>query len=133
MKGDIYLIDDDALVNYLNREMIQSMVPQSKIVTFELATSAFASLLSMVELNELSFPNWIFLDINMPLMDGWEFLHQYAKIPAIFRENTKLCLLSSSIDQPDIERSSSNPLVWEYLIKPLQEEQLVGIGLAHEI
>lgn len=133
MKGDIYLIDDDVLVNYLNREIIQAMVPKSEILTFELATSALASLQSMVELNEASFPKWIFLDINMPFMDGWEFLHQYAQIPSIFRENTKLCLLSSSIDKPDIERSSSNPLVWEYLIKPLHEEQLVGIGLANAL
>jgi CheY-like chemotaxis protein len=131
MKGDIYLIDDDVLVNYLNREIIQAMVPQTKIVTFELATSALASLQSMVELNEPSFPRWIFLDINMPLMDGWEFLHEYAQIPVIFRENTRLCLLSSTIDTPDIERSSSNPLVWEYLIKPLHKEQLIGIGLVN--
>ena len=130
MKGDIYLIDDDVLVNYLNKEIIQSMVPQTEILTFELAISALASLQSKVEQNKTSFPKWIFLDINMPFMDGWEFLHQYAQIPAIFRENTKLCLLSSSINTPDIESSYSNPLVWEYLIKPLQEEQLVRIGLA---
>jgi two-component system, chemotaxis family, chemotaxis protein CheY len=128
--GDIYLIDDDVLVNYLNREMIQAMAPNYQIKTFELATNALDVLLKKVEQKEFSFPQWIFLDINMPFMDGWEFLSHYAQIPANYRENTKLCLLSSSIDLNDTERSAANPLVMEYLIKPLNEEQLDRIGLS---
>jgi len=76
--AEIYLIDDDSLVNYLNREMIHAMAPKSQILTFESAAKALASLHSKVDLEENSFPQWIFLDINMPFMDGWEFLEQYA-------------------------------------------------------
>ncbi|OYU54159.1 MAG: hypothetical protein CFE25_16110 [Chitinophagaceae bacterium BSSC1] len=128
--AEIYLIDDDSLVNYLNREMIQEMTPNSKIVIFESAVKAMASLRSMEKLNEFSFPRWIFLDINMPFMDGWEFLEQYSQFPAIFRQHTKICLLSSSIDKHDLDRSAANPSVFKYLIKPLSDEQLDGIGLS---
>lgn len=128
--ADIYLIDDDNLVNYLNREMIQAMAPSSQIETFELAAKAIASLRTKVELQEPSFPHWIFLDINMPFMDGWEFLEQYSQFPSFFRHQTKICLLSSSIDKHDLERSAANPYVFDYLIKPLSDEQLDGIGLS---
>lgn len=129
--ADIYLIDDDGLVNYLNREMIQAMAPNSQIETFESGIKAMALLRRMVELNETSFPHWIFLDINMPFMDGWEFLEQYSQFPVIFRQQTKICLLSSSIDKHDLDRSAANSYVFEYLIKPLSDEQLVGIGLVN--
>lgn len=128
--ADIYLIDDDSLVNYLNREMIQSMAPNSRIESFELAARAIDSLRSKMELQEPSFPHWIFLDINMPFMDGWDFLEQYALLPLEYRQQTKICLLSSSIDKNDLDRSAANPYVFEYLMKPLSEEQLEGIGLA---
>jgi CheY-like chemotaxis protein len=127
----IYLIDDDKLVNYLNREMIKSMKANCQIVNFESAAIALESLKTIAALNVESFPSWIFLDINMPVMDGWEFLEQYAQIPAIFRQYTKICLLSSSIDRADLERSAINPNVWDYLIKPLDEDQLARIGLSN--
>lgn len=127
---DIYLIDDDKLVNYLNREMIQAIAPNSRIHSFELATIAMAYLRKKVEVNEASFPQWIFLDINMPFMDGWEFLEQYAQFPAKFCQETKLCLLSSSIDKHDLDRAKANPYVFQYLIKPLSDEHLLGIGLS---
>jgi CheY-like chemotaxis protein len=127
---EIYLIDDDKLVNYLNREMIHAMAPKSQILTFESAAMALASLHSKVDLEELSFPQLIFLDINMPFIDGWEFLAQYAQFPASFRLKTKIYLLSSSIDKHDLDRASANPYVFDYLIKPLNDEQLEGIGLS---
>lgn len=128
--AEIYLIDDDKLVNYLNREMIHAMAPKSQILTFESGAKAMASLHSKVDLEELSFPQLIFLDINMPFMDGWEFLAQYAQFPASFRLKTKIFLLSSSIDKHDLDRASANPYVFDYLIKPLNDEQLEGIGLS---
>lgn len=128
--AEIYLIDDDSLVNYLNREMIHAMAPKSQILTFESAAKALASLYSKVDLKENSFPQWIFLDINMPFMDGWEFLEQYAQFPASFRSKTKIYLLSSSIDKHDLERASANPNVFDYLVKPLNDAQLEGIGLS---
>lgn len=127
---EIYLIDDDSLVNYLNREMIQAMAPNSQILTFESPVEALAILSGKVELEENSFPQWIFLDINMPFMDGWEFLEQFAQFPASFRLKTKIYLLSSSIDKHDLDRASANPYVFDYLIKPLNDAQLEGIGLS---
>ena len=125
---DIYLIDDDVLVNFLNRAMIQEMAHPSHISTYTLATQALESLELQIQ-NRGKFPAWIFLDINMPYMDGWEFLVQYAKFPLLFRKDTKICLLSSSIDYRDLDCSAANPLVFNYLIKPLDENQLAGIDL----
>lgn len=127
--ADIFLIDDDALVNYLNKELIQEMAPKSQIEIFESANLALQYLQIAATSTNPLLPKHIFLDINMPVMDGWEFLDHFAQQPALMNSNIKIYLLSSSIDHLDIERSVNHPLIVTYLEKPLTIEQMEMKGV----
>ena len=69
-------------------------------------------------------PDVIFLDLNMPIMDGWEFLDEFLKIPRSLKKRITLYVVSSSIDPRDINRAKSISLVEDYLIKPITYEEL---------
>jgi len=73
-------------------------------------------------------PNVIFLDINMPLMNAWEFLEEYKKLLPRFPQPVKLFILSSSVYRKDIEKSSHYDMVTDYIIKPLSKESLREIN-----
>jgi two-component SAPR family response regulator len=79
-----------------------------------------------VDLEENSLPQWIFLDINMPLWMVGNFRLRFQLVSF----KTKIYLLSSSIDKHDLDRASANPYVFDYLVKPLNDAQLEGIGLS---
>jgi CheY-like chemotaxis protein len=71
-------------------------------------------------LTEDKLPEIIFLDLNMPVMDGWEFLGEFVKIKNNFDKKISLYVVSSSIDPRDLERAKSFNLVTDYLIKPIE-------------
>ncbi|HTF81370.1 MAG TPA: response regulator, partial [Cytophagales bacterium] len=71
-----------------------------------------------------SLPDLIFLDINMPIVDGFVFLFEFEQLPDIVRNKCKICVLSSSDNQRDIERITSNEYVVEFITKPLTVEAL---------
>ena len=69
------------------------------------------------------YPSLVFLDLNMPVMDGWEFLDHFSKeeYTSAFK-NTKVIVLSSTIDPNDIEKSKTYPMVLDFLSKPITKE-----------
>jgi two-component SAPR family response regulator len=73
-------------------------------------------------------PDVIFLDINMPLMNAWEFLEEYKQLIPRFDKPVKLFILSSSVYRKDIEKSSHYEMVADYIIKPLSKESLRQIN-----
>lgn len=70
--------------------------------------------------DEEKLPDIIFLDLNMPVMDGWEFLNEFIKIKNHLNKKITLYVVSSSIDPRDLERAKSFNLVTDYLIKPIE-------------
>jgi two-component SAPR family response regulator len=72
----IYLVDDDEIQNLINTRVISIVSAGIEVKAFTSAESALAKLKS----NESEFPQLIFLDINMPKMNGWDFLEEYQKI-----------------------------------------------------
>jgi len=122
----ILLIDDDAVSNMINTKIIK--------MNFDFTVSAFTN--AKVALDQLSrwtessreeSPDAIFLDINMPIMDGWEFLDEFQKLPANLLSMCKVHLLTSSIDQEDIEKSKTYQIVCEFISKPLTSEKLKSL------
>jgi len=79
-----------------------------------------------------NLPDVIFLDINMPIMNGWEFLEEYEKIRNHFPKSMALYVVSSSVDDADIRRSRQYNSVTDYIVKPITrmryQELLEGIG-----
>jgi CheY-like chemotaxis protein len=74
-------------------------------------------------------PEIIFLDLNMPVKDGFGFLADYEAMPEIVRNKCKIVVLSSSISPEDINKASTNTHVFKYVNKPLSEKYLEAIVL----
>jgi CheY-like chemotaxis protein len=125
--NDIFLIDDDRLVNFLNQEIIKDAYPEKNVRSFENAIDAIETLKQIIETPTESLPQLILLDINMPVMDGWEFLDAFIQLPQNIIEKCKVVMHTSSIDPRDIEKAKSFSAVTDYITKPLNVQSLSKI------
>lgn len=71
----------------------------------------------------------LLLDINMPIMSGWEFLEMFDNLSFEVKDRVKICILSSSIDERDRERSYANKNVLDFLVKPLTDKDIQRITI----
>ena len=125
-KFKICLIEDDPAFMYLARLIVQTVDNTADILSFDDGSQAF----KFLEKNKTDFsslPDVIFLDLNMPYMDGWAFLDAYDTIKNDFSKTIPIYILSSSISESDISRAASNPLVVEFMSKPFEEQKLAEI------
>jgi CheY-like chemotaxis protein len=125
--NDIFLIDDDGLVNFLNKEIIKDAYPDKNVRSFESASDAIETLKKLVETPNSNIPQLILLDINMPVMDGWEFLEAFVQLPNTIIGNCKVVMHTSSIDPRDVEKAKTFYLVTDYITKPLTVQSLSKI------
>ncbi len=112
----IWFIDDDLINNMLSERLMNRVMPKVKSKSFTNAEEALNVLLS----NQEETPDSIFLDINMPVMNGWEFLDALA----VHKINIPVFMLTSSIDPRDQEKAVSYAQVNDFISKPLREERL---------
>lgn len=122
----VFLIDDDPIYVYLIRKIIQTIDNTAEVKSFPDGEIAITYLES-IRYQPQSLPQTIFLDLNMPVMDGWEFLGEYSKSFGASAQNIKLYIVSSSISPDDIQQARGYDFVIEYLIKPLEKEKLTQI------
>jgi CheY-like chemotaxis protein len=73
-------------------------------------------------------PKIIFLDINMPVMNGWDFLEEFEKIKARFNPLPRIYLLSSTVDPEDYKKAQKFTMVHDFISKPLSKEALQNIN-----
>ena len=78
-------------------------------------------------------PDILFLDVNMPIMDGWMFIEEYARIKKEIIKKTAIFMLSSSVNPIDIERAGKIAEISDYIIKPIKLEEVKIIFDNHEI
>lgn len=120
------VIDDDKINNFLVQGVLNQLIPNADIVCF---TDPQLALDHLITLNNIEYKNTIiFLDINMPVINGWDILdklneHFGAKLP----ENAKLYIASSSNIEKDVSKSKGYELLTGYLTKPIKLENLKGI------
>jgi CheY-like chemotaxis protein len=122
--NNILLIDDDTTLNFLHTKLIERSGFVKKVMTSNYANIALHDLKNILNTTPDLFPELIFLDLNMPYMDGWEFLDEYEKFSDQVHKKTKLFILTSSIDPKDIERSKNYKTVNRFFSKPLSIEKL---------
>lgn len=120
--SSVWLIDDDELSNYLNANTLQTKKFSADVQVFTSAEEALAEL--DLSVKKKTFPDFIFLDLNMPVVDGWDFLNTYRNFPEEMKEKCTLYILSSSIDEDDINRSKLYEDVRDFFSKPLKKKDL---------
>ena len=118
------IIDDDVFNNTICTVTIAKTATDAEIKTFLDPISGFDYIVEEYGRKDQNGVAVLFLDINMPVMDGWQFLDKFAKLDERIKERVKIYILSSSVDKRDIQRAKENKYVKHYLVKPLTKETI---------
>ena len=122
------IIDDDSVYINLVKKIIDIKSLSENLLIFKNGREALEYFKAIIEnLNEDAFPEIILLDLNMPVMDGWDFLKEFTQIKPSNKLQTTLYIVSSSIDPYEIEKAKAHAMVTDYLIKPINLEDFEAI------
>lgn len=128
-----FLIDDDEMTNMINAQVIHLSQFATKVSTFNSAGEALANLIEIEKSEMNQFPAFIFLDIAMPGMDGWEFLDVLIKLPESILQKCNVVMVTSSINLFDIKKAKRYSVVKDYIIKPMDSKMLTALSsVKHE-
>ncbi len=122
----IMLIDDNDDDKFYHQREINKYNQEISIITMETAMDALKYFKTLKEYNSL-VPDLIFLDINMPCMDGWEFLQEYNNLDNELLSTAVIIMLTTSNNPDDIRKTTGWNFVADFSTKPLTKEKLEGI------
>lgn len=117
------LIDDNYIDNFVTRRILESSNFVEEIAVRQSANDAISALK-----DGSVKPDVIFLDLRMPMMNGFEFLTEFEKIELEGKDKIKIFMLSSSLDPTDVRRSAENKYVVQFIHKPLTHKTLEELG-----
>lgn len=120
----VLLIDDNPSDNFLHRLVVEEAKVANEVVEFARATEA----LEFLRTREREDPCLIFLDINMPYMNGFEFLEEYERLDRERKRHVVVLMLTTSLHFEDQRRASAAPDIREVLNKPLTVEEVSRIA-----
>ena len=121
----IYIIDDDPIVLLLTTKLLERHSNFIETKQFRNGLEAINKLRVVVENNE-KLPDLILLDLNMPVLDGWQFLEAFNLLKT--NTDTPIYVVTSSIDSADIEKArTAIPPLKGYIMKPINEQKLLEI------
>jgi CheY-like chemotaxis protein len=123
-KPSILLVDDNDTDNLITKRILELTGFSSDVHVCNTGASALDWLL-LLATTQRPLPHWIFLDINMPLMDGFTFLDEYEKLLPETAKTSKIVILSSSDNPSDIAQMLGKKYVDGFVTKPLTEENLL--------
>ena len=113
-----YIIDDDKIFVFVLKKILAKNENFNQVFDFRNGEEV----LSMLMNKDNQLPDIILLDINMPVIDGWQFLEELEQLPN--KEQLNVFIMSSSIDTNDIEKSKSFSTVKDFISKPINNEKL---------
>ena len=119
----IGIIVDDTIYHFILTSIINKNKLAESILSFLDGEKAI-QYLTENKMNNEKIPDVLFLDVNMPIMDGWMFIEEYARIKTDITKKTLVFMLSSSANPIDIERAEKISEISNYIIKPINLEEV---------
>ncbi|MBR9918023.1 response regulator [bacterium] len=118
------IVEDDPMHLFITKKYIELSGFVEKILVCKNGKEAYSTLKTMIQ-NSEKLPQVIFLDLNMPVWDGWQFLDEFTKIP--IEQKITIFILTSSNNEEDIKRAERYSLTSNYLVKPIDQSHLKEI------
>lgn len=118
-----FLIDDDQIFQFITDTTLRRINPNIKIEKYLDGEQGINSIKQRIDTPEI-LPDIVMLDINMPFMNGWDFLKEYQTINDRIEKSIHIYMLTSSDDPDDIEKAKKISELSGYLIKPVTEDEL---------
>lgn len=128
----VMLVDDNDTDNFISKRIIEITKFAKRIEVKNSGKSAL-EYLEREQFNAKNLPDIIFLDINMPIVDGFVFLFEFEMFPDEVKNKCKIVILSSSDNKRDIEKIVDNDYVVKFVTKPLTEQALNEIKVLPQI
>lgn len=125
-KLTLCIVDDDETSQYILTRAIKSSRAAENILVFQDGKPALNFLVEHLE-QEDRLPDIIFLDINMPIMNGWKFLEGFATLRPKLKKKIAIYIVTSSSHSYDLERAKHVNEVADYLVKPVRQELVEDI------
>lgn len=121
---NIYIVDNDPIYQLVIGKLLRNLDHEAKIYDFLDGSNAFEFLTS---LNNNVFPNIILLDLDMPMMDGWEFMEAFENWKHPSKNAITIYIVSSSLNSEDINKAKKYPAIKEYITKPISKTKIESI------
>lgn len=116
---EVWIVDDDHIFRLFLKTILVKSEEFETINAFENGLLAINELKSRIKSNTMP-PSIIFLDINMPILNGWEFMEAYAEIKDAVKSKLEIYISSSSIDKYDLDKAKNDGNIKDFLTKPLK-------------
>jgi len=123
----VFLIDDDEVFVFLTKKVIERSGVDVELTVFSNGQEAMEHIKGIAG-DESKLPDVILLDLNMPVMDGWDFLSTYQEVEVA--KSIALYIVTSSISPYEVERAKHIKEVKEFIVKPIAKEKFIEI-IAH--
>lgn len=120
----VCIIDDDPMHVFITKKYVELSGFVESVLVCKDGKDAYDTLTCLLT-NNSKLPEVIFLDLNMPIWDGWYFLDEFVKIP--IQQKITIYLLTSSNNEEDLLRAKKYSLSSNYLIKPLKQHQIKDV------
>lgn len=127
----VMCIDDDSMVQMLSEIIFTDHQFCKEVVK---ACDGYSALQYFTEQSKLEskdqqIPRLVFLDISMPISDGWDFLDKFSKDFPSMQPQSKIIVLSSAIHPEEVEMAVAHPLVYKYFSKPLESKHILALKM----
>ncbi|MDX5421561.1 MAG: response regulator [Hymenobacteraceae bacterium] len=119
-----FIVDDDEISIFLAEATLEVESLATDIQGFPDAKQALDTLITLLQNQPDNVPELILLDLNMPLLSGWDFLNALAPYEEQLANRCRIYILTSSVDKQEIQKAQDYNLVTGFLQKPLEDEAL---------